>query len=102
MENGKDFLTQCKIGNSLVKMDDFLRIFFAFTQLNRFTFEASIIIKTGYALECLDFGGRQKNNERCAHYTNQGFFLLNLKSAGTHTWDFLTNNYFLEPSPVLL
>jgi len=54
MENGKDFLTQCEIGNSLVKMDDFSRIFF-FTQLNRFTFEASII-KTGYALECLDFG----------------------------------------------
>lgn len=56
MENGKDFLTQCEIGNSLVKMDDFSRIYFFFTQLNRFTFEASII-KTGYALECLDFGG---------------------------------------------
>jgi len=79
MENGKDFLTQCEIGNSLVKMDDFSRIFF-FTQLNRFTFEASII-KTGYALECLHFGGRHNNTEQCAQYTptKDFFFLLNLQ-----------------------
>jgi len=68
MENGKDFLTQCEIGNSLVKMDDFSRIYFFFTQLNRFTFEASII-KTGYALECLDFGGPAQKKRSDARNT---------------------------------
>jgi len=80
MENGKDFLTQCEIGNSLVKMDDFSRIFF-FTQLNRFTFEASII-KTGYALECLHFGGRaQQYRAMRAIHTNQGFFFAESSKA---------------------